>query len=157
MAEANKSMKSNVSAARHAVVVVCGPDGDHAAFAQRGNAAAQPHELRRVLGTVARQVVVPRNRCSDSVLSALLWHGEEGRGRGRGGRGAGEELVRRGDGIFRECKGKHEAEGVLAVQVETVETLLGDEAEGGVQRERGGVVEFGLECYLGWEKGRIIS
>ena len=46
--------RSSVSAARHAVVVVCRPDGDHAASTQRGNATAQAHELRRVLGIVAR-------------------------------------------------------------------------------------------------------
>jgi hypothetical protein len=56
--------------------------------------------------------------------------------------------VRRGGRIFGGGEGKHEAECILAVQVETVETLLRDEAEGCVQRESGCVVEFGLECDL---------
>ena len=56
--------------------------------------------------------------------------------------------MRRGGSIFTGGEGKHEAEGILAVQVETVETFLRDEAEGGIQRKRGGVVEFGLECDL---------
>ncbi len=63
-------------------------------------------------------------------------------------------MWRRGgwDGIFRGSEGEHEAECVLAVQVEAVEALLGDEAEGGVERKGGRVVEFGLECDLCGEK-----
>lgn len=64
----------------------------------------------------------------------------------------------RGRGISRESEGEgeHEAERILAVQVEAVESFLRDEAEGGVQRERGRVVEFGLECDL-CDGRRIVS
>lgn len=51
----DKRQRTSHLAARHAVVVVSRPDGDHAAFAQCGNAAAEPHELRRVLGIVTRR------------------------------------------------------------------------------------------------------
>jgi hypothetical protein len=45
-------------------------------------------------------------------------------------------------------KREHEAERVFAIQVEAVQTLLWDEAEGGVQRECGRVVILGLERNL---------
>jgi hypothetical protein len=47
--------------------------------------------------------------------------------------------------VFGTAEREHEAESVLAVQVEAVEALFRDEAERGVQPEGGCVVELGLE------------
>ena len=40
---------------------------------------------------------------------------------------------------------EYQAESVFAIEVEAMETLLADEAERLVERERGGVVEFGFK------------
>ena len=47
--------------------------------------------------------------------------------------------------VFGAAEGKYEAEGVLAVQVEPVQTFFRDEAERGIQPEGWNVVEFGFE------------
>jgi hypothetical protein len=54
--------------------------------------------------------------------------------------------------VFCAAEGEYEAEGVFAVQVEAVETLLRDKPERSVQRESGRVVELGLEGDLGAER-----
>ena len=45
--------------------------------------------------------------------------------------------------------GEDETEGVLSVEVETIEAFLADEAEGLVEGEGGDVVELGFEDDLG--------
>ena len=59
--------------------------------------------------------------------------------------------------VFGAAEREHEAEGILAVQVEAVEALLRDEAERGVQPEGGRVVELGLERDLEWESKKLRS
>ncbi|KAI0049715.1 hypothetical protein FA95DRAFT_1581610 [Auriscalpium vulgare] len=56
--------------------------------------------------------------------------------------------------IGSEREREHETKGVFAVEVEAIQALLGDEPQGGVQRERGGVVELGLEEDL---RGQLIA
>jgi len=51
---------SKRSAARHAIVVVRGPNRDHAARAQSGDAPAEAHELCWVLRIVVLLVVADR-------------------------------------------------------------------------------------------------
>lgn len=57
--------------------------------------------------------------------------------------GKGRELVWVGG------DGEDETEGVLSVEVESIETFLADESEGFVQGERGDVVKLGFEDDLG--------
>jgi hypothetical protein len=144
------------SASRHAVLLVCRPNRDHATRAQRGVAAVEAHQLRGAL----RIVLVVRG-------------GGRGSGRESGSssqcgrlacvvivvvvRSAGWRRVCEGapfmfgiaghdrGGVCGTTEGEHETEGVLAVQIEAVETFFRDEAEGGVQPEGGHVVKLGFE------------
>jgi hypothetical protein len=154
------------SASRHAVLLIRGPNRDHATRAQRGVAAVEAHELRCVL----RIVLVVRG-------------GRRGSGRESGSssqcgrlarvvivvvvRGAGWRWERKGaplmfgisghhrGGVCGITEGEHETEGILAVQIEAVETFSRDEAEGSVQPEGGHVVKLGLEHDLAGERAEV--